>query len=83
MEELNMKRIIDCRSSDFLNMSRQELRDSIAGSEGRTVCCETVGVFQPMLADVTNAEFAAAMGADLLLLNLFDCNDPQINALPP
>ena len=78
-----MKRIIDCRSSDFLNMSRQDLLDSIAGSEGRTVCCETVGVFQPMLADVTNAEFAAAMGADLLLLNLFDCNDPQINALPP
>ena len=77
-----MKRIIDCRSSDFLNMTRQELLDSIAGCEGRTVCCETVGVFQPMLGDITNAEFVAAMGADLLLLNLFDCNDPQINALP-
>ena len=77
-----MKRIIDCRSSDFLNMTRQDLLDSIAGCEGRTVCCETVGVFQPMLGDITNAEFVAAMGADLLLLNLFDCNDPQINALP-
>ena len=77
-----MKRIIDCRSSDFLNMTRRELLDSIAGCEGRTVCCETVGVFQPMLGDVTNAEFVAAMGADLILLNLFDCNDPQINALP-
>ena len=77
-----MKRIIDCRSSDFMNMTRQDLLDSIANCEGRTVCCETVGVFQPMLGDVTNAEFAAAMGADLLLLNLFDCNDPQINALP-
>ena len=77
-----MKRIIDCRASDFLSMTRQDLLDSIANCEGRTVCCETVGVFQPMLADVTNAEFAAAMGADLLLLNLFDCNDPQINALP-
>ena len=77
-----MKRIIDCRSSDFEKMTRSELLDSIANCEGRTVCCETVGVFQPMLGDVTNAEFAAAMGADLLLLNLFDCNDPQINALP-
>ena len=77
-----MKRIIDCRSSDFEKMTRQELLDSIANCEGRTVCCETVGVFQPMLGDVTNAEFAAAMGADLLLLNLFDCSDPQINALP-
>ena len=77
-----MKRIIDCRSSDFENMTRQELLDSIAACEGRTICCETVGVFQPMLGDITNAEFVAAMGADLLLLNLFDCNDPQINALP-
>ena len=77
-----MKRIIDCRSSDFENMTRAELLDSIAACEGRTVCCETVGVFQPMLGDITNAEFVAAMGADLLLLNLFDCNDPQINALP-
>ena len=82
VEELNMKRIIDCRSSDFLNMTRQELLDSIANCEGRTVCCETVGSYQPMLGDITNAEFAAAMGADILLLNLFDCVDPQINALP-
>ena len=82
VEELNMKRIIDCRSSDFLNMTRQDLLDSIANCEGRTVCCETVGSYQPMLGDITNAEFAAAMGADILLLNLFDCVDPQINALP-
>ena len=77
-----MKRIIDCRSSDFLNMTRQDLLDSIANCEGRTICCETVGSYQPMLGDVTNAEFAAAMGADILLLNLFDCVDPQINGLP-
>ena len=81
--EMLMKRIIDCRSSDFENMTRRELLDSLAGGEGRTICCETVGVFQPMLGDVTNAEFAAAMGADMLLLNLFDCVDPQIRALPP
>ena len=77
-----MKRIIDCRSSDFLNMTRQDLLDAIANCEGRTICCETVGSYQPMLGDVTNAEFAAAMGADILLLNLFDCVDPEINGLP-
>ena len=77
-----MKRIIDCRASDFLNMTRQDLLEAIASCEGRTVCCETVGSYQPMLGDVTNAEFAAAMGADLLLLNLFDCVDPVINGLP-
>ncbi|MBQ2382696.1 MAG: haloacid dehalogenase-like hydrolase [Oscillospiraceae bacterium] len=78
-----MKRIIDCRASDFRTMGREDLIASIAGAEGRTILCETVGVFQPMLGDVTNAEFVAAMGADLLLLNLFDVNDPQIRGLPP
>ena len=77
-----MKRIIDCRASDFASATRADLLDSIANCEGRTLCCETVGSLQPMLGDVTNAEFAAAMGADLLLLNLFDVNDPQIRALP-
>ena len=77
-----MKRIIDCRSSDFAEMTRAGLLDAIANCEGRTICCETVGSYQPMLGDVTNAEFAAAMGADILLLNLFDCVDPVINALP-
>lgn len=78
-----MKRILDCRSSDFLRMSRQELLDAIAGSEGRTLACETIGAIMPMLGDVTNAEFAAAMGADLLLLNMFDVHKPVILGLPP
>ncbi|MBQ3157156.1 MAG: haloacid dehalogenase-like hydrolase [Clostridia bacterium] len=78
-----MKRILDCRSSDFLRMTRQELLDAIAGSEGRTLACETIGAIMPMLGDVTNAEFAAAMGADLLLLNMFDVHKPVILGLPP
>ncbi len=77
-----MKRILDCQSSDFANISRRELLDAIAGSEGRTVACETIGAIMPMLGDITNAEFAAAMGADLLILNLFDVQRPQILGLP-
>ena len=77
-----MKRILDCQSSDFANMSRKELLDAIAGSEGRTIACETIGAIMPMLGDITNAEFAAAMGADILLLNLFDVQNPHIQGLP-
>ena len=77
-----MKRILDCNSSDFLAMDRQQLLDAIAGSEGRTVACETIGYIQPMLGDITNAEFAAAMGADILLLNMFDVQNPVIRGLP-
>ena len=77
-----MKRILDCQSSDFLTMSRQELLDAIAGGEGRTILCETIGAIMPMLGDITNAEFAAAMGADILLLNMFDIQKPYIQGLP-
>ena len=77
-----MKRMLDCQSSDFAKMTRGELLAAIAGSEGRTIACETIGTITPMLGDITNAEFAAAMGADLLLLNVFDVHHPVIQGLP-
>ena len=77
-----MKRILDCQSSDFAAMSREELLAAIAGSEARTIACETIGAIMPMLGDITNAEFAAAMGADILLLNMFDVQKPHIQGLP-
>ena len=77
-----MKRILDCQGSDFRQMNREELLAAIAGAEGRTIACETIGSIQPMLGDITNAEFAAAMGADILLLNIFDVQNPMIRGLP-
>ena len=77
-----MKRILDCQGSDFKAMSRADLLSAIAGSEGRTVACETIGSIMPMLGDITNAEFAASMGADILLLNMFDVQKPAIAGLP-
>ncbi len=77
-----MKRILDCQSSDFSDISRKDLLAAIAGSEGRTIACETIGAIMPMLGDITNAEFVSAMGADILLLNLFDVQNPVIKGLP-
>ena len=77
-----MKRILDCYSSDFAKAGPKELLHAMANSEGRTIACETIGAIQPMLGDVTNAEFAAAMGADILLLNIFDVTAPMIRGLP-
>lgn len=78
-----MKRIIDCSASDFAKATPKDLLASIAAAEGRTIACETIGPMMPIFGDVTNAEVAASVGADILLLNLFDVNDPVINALPP
>ncbi len=77
-----MKRILDCHASDFRHMTKKELLGAIAGGEGRTIACETIGSIMPMLGDITNCEFAAAMGADLLLLNVFDVKKPYIAGLP-
>lgn len=77
-----MKRMLDCQASDFKAMSKRELLDAIAGSEGRVLLSETIGEAMPILGDVTNAELAASMGADFLLLNLFDVNHPVIRGLP-
>ena len=77
-----MKRILDCQGSDFRHITREALLGAIAGAEGRTIACETIGSIIPMLGDITNAEFAAAMGADILLLNMFDVQQPVIRGLP-
>ena len=76
------KRMLDCCASDFVGFSKEELLESVRRSEGRVLLCETIGTVRPMLGDVTNAEFAAAMGADFLLLNMFDVNAPKIEGLP-
>lgn len=76
------KRMLDCFASELHRFTGEELLDSIRKSEGRVMLCETIGTVRPMLGDVTNAELAAAMGADLLLLNMFDVNAPEIQGLP-
>mgnify|MGYP001113048940 CR=1 FL=1 len=76
------KRLLDCCASDFRSFTKSDLLESIHKSEGRVIACETIGTVQPLLGNVTNAEFAASMGADILLLNMFDVQHPVINGLP-
>lgn len=77
-----LKRLIDCTANEMRQMNKQELLKSIVLSEGCVVACETVGAVQSVLGSVTNAEFAAGMGADMLILNRFDVNEPEIWGLP-
>ena len=79
---MSVKRLLDCTASEIAAYGKAELMQSIAGCEGRVLACETIGLTQPLLVDVTNAEYAASLSADLLLLNMFDVRHPVINALP-
>ncbi|HHQ6632810.1 TPA: haloacid dehalogenase-like hydrolase [Serratia fonticola] len=77
-----MKRYLDCSASDLANISKDDLIYAIRASEGRILVSETIAITQPLLNNVTNAELAASQGADILLLNLFDVNQPHIAGLP-
>lgn len=77
-----MKRLLSMTPSEMTNLSKKELIEAIAGSEGRVMACETIGMTVAMLTDVTNAEFAASLGADMILLNMFDVQKPIIWGLP-
>jgi hypothetical protein len=76
-----MKRMLDCTASDFQDMTGQDLKQSIRASEGRTLVAEVICAWMPHYPSVTNAELAAAFGADLILLNVFDVFHPQIQGL--
>lgn len=76
------KRYLDCSASELLSISKEDLLDALRASEGRIVVSETIGAVQPLLMTVTNAELAASQGADLLLLNVFDVNNPVIHGMP-
>lgn len=82
------KRILDAYASDFRVMNKTDLLESIRLAEGRTICAEVVCVTLPLIDGVTNAEAAAACGADLITLNVYDVLHPLVmgyrkGKLPP
>lgn len=78
-----MTRLLDLPASAVVNLKGPELIAAIRACEGRAIVAETIGVHEPLIDGVTNAELVAAMGADLVLLNVFDLETPQVKGLPP
>ncbi len=73
-----VKRILDANASDFRSMSKADLLESIRLAEGRTICAEVVCTTLPLIDGVTNAELAAACGADMITLNVYDVLHPLV-----
>ncbi|WP_096439554.1 PEP phosphonomutase [Alteribacter populi] len=76
-----MKRLLDCRASDFEKMTSKGFKQAILASEGRTVVAEVVAPAPPLFNQVTNGELVASFGADIILLNLFDVFEPVVAGL--
>jgi hypothetical protein len=80
-ENMTTKRLLDCCFRPG-QMDKAALLYAIRASEGRVLISETIAITQPLLNNVTNAELAASQGADILLINMFDSEHPQIQGMP-
>lgn len=76
-------RLLDAPPSVLKNLTKTELLEGIRLSEGRLVTSEIVVTARPLVDGVSNPELAAAFGADLLLLNVYDVDQPTIAGAPP
>jgi len=76
------KRLLEAFASDFRAMDGRDLLESIRQSEGRVLCAEVLALSPPLVDGISNAELAAAMGADLLLLNGYHVLQPQVIGFP-
>ncbi len=73
-----VKRLIDTTARELAGYTRAEVLAAIRGSEGRVLAAEMIAPVMAAVYDVSNPELAAAMGADLLVLNLLDVRAPEV-----
>lgn len=73
-----MQRILDVEAQGYWNRTKTEILSLIKNAEGRTVMAETIVNTMPLLTGISNAETAAAFGADLITFNLFDFEAPFV-----
>ncbi|PWJ95647.1 hypothetical protein C7380_10461 [Oceanotoga teriensis] len=76
-----IKRILDLNASDIKKLNKEDILNSIKAAEGRTVMSEIIGKYPPILGDVSNVEVACSFGTDIILLNMYDVENPVINGL--
>lgn len=78
-----MKRLLDCTASEIAQMNKTEKLKGIQKSEGRIIVSEVTTIDAPnALKNACLGELYASMGADCLMLNVFDVMHPFILNLP-
>lgn len=72
-------RIISATAAELSSLSSASaVRAAIEASEGRVLACETITRTPALLPPLSNLELAASQGADMLICNMYDVNDPYI-----
>ncbi|MBN8595265.1 MAG: hypothetical protein J0M33_26165 [Anaerolineae bacterium] len=73
-----VKRLLEATARDFAGMNGAELAESIRLAEGRTLAVEVLSSTEPPIEGISGGELAAAMGADLIVLDGYDPLKPRI-----
>lgn len=76
------KRLLDTTARELASYSREQIVDAIRASEGRSLAAEVIAPAAAAVHDVSNPELAAAMGADIIVLNMLDVGRPAVDAVP-
>ena len=76
------KRLMSMSFSETEKLNSRQLLEAIELCEGRVMVGECVCSTSPLLNDISNAELVASLSADIVILNIFDVNDPFIGGLP-
>ena len=82
LKETAVTRLLDLAPRALERLRGAELVEAIRASEGRTIAAETIVATGPLLDRVSNPELVAAFGADIIVLNLYDVDRPQIAGMP-
>jgi hypothetical protein len=77
-----VKRLLDANASDFAAMNARDLAESIRAAEGRTLAAEVICTSEPPVEGISHGELAAAMSADIIVLDGFDPHAPIIRGAP-
>lgn len=76
----SITRILNCSKTEFKKMTPMELKESIFKAEGRTVVGQhLLFAGSGIVRGVTNTEVMFSWGADMVLLNTMDLDNPKNN----
>ncbi len=79
---MNEKSLLDCTPNEFSLLKREEILHGIRVSGGKVLASMINSKASLYPGDLTNAELCASSGAEILILDQFDAENPYIEGLP-
>ena len=76
-----VRRLISAKASEISSMNKTQLLEAIESSEGRVLVTECIPSMENAAYDITQMELAAAFGSDIMLINMFDLNNPVVHGI--